>query len=150
MEDNCFTILCWFLPYINMNQSQIYIYPLPFEPPSHLPPHPTPLGCHRALGLRSLHHRANSHRLSNFPYGNVYVSMLPSQFAPPSPSPAASTSLFSVSASPLLPCRKVHRYHLSRFHICALIYDICLSLSELTSLCIIGSTLVELSQMFSF
>ena len=24
---------------------------LPLEPPSHLPPHPTPLGCHRALGL---------------------------------------------------------------------------------------------------
>ena len=24
-----FTIVCWFLPYINMNQPQVYIYPLP-------------------------------------------------------------------------------------------------------------------------
>ena len=26
MEDNCFTILCWFLLYNNWNQSQLYIY----------------------------------------------------------------------------------------------------------------------------
>ena len=48
-----FTILCWFLLYINMNQPEVYIpgseSPLPLELPSHLPPHPTPLGCHRAL-----------------------------------------------------------------------------------------------------
>ena len=41
-----------------------------------------------------------------------------------------STSLFSVSASLLLPCRQVHQYHLSRFHIYALIYHICFSLSN--------------------
>ena len=40
------------------------IRPFPFKPPSHLPLHPTPLGCHRALGLGSLHHTANSHQLS--------------------------------------------------------------------------------------
>ena len=38
LKDNCFTILCWFLPYINMNQPQVYIRPLPLEPPSYLPP----------------------------------------------------------------------------------------------------------------
>ena len=27
----------------------VYMSPLPLEPPSHLPPHPTPLGCYRAL-----------------------------------------------------------------------------------------------------
>ena len=27
----------------------IHICPLPLEPPSNLPPHPTPLACHRAL-----------------------------------------------------------------------------------------------------
>ena len=36
----------------------------PLEPPSHLPPHPTPLGCHRAQGWHALHHTANSHWLS--------------------------------------------------------------------------------------
>ena len=35
--------------------------PLLLEPPSHLPSHPTPLGCHRALDLSSLHYTANSH-----------------------------------------------------------------------------------------
>ena len=64
-----------------------YICPLPLEPPSHLPPHPTPLGYHRALDLSSLHDRLNFNWLSNFTYGNVYVSMLLSQFVPPFPSP---------------------------------------------------------------
>ena len=31
-----------------MNQSRVYIHPLRSEPPSHLPPHSTPLGRHRA------------------------------------------------------------------------------------------------------
>ena len=25
LEDNCFTILCWYVPYININQPQVYI-----------------------------------------------------------------------------------------------------------------------------
>ena len=50
-----------------------------------LPP-PTPLSCHRALSLSSLHHIANSHQLL-------------SQLIPPSTSPTVSTSLFSMSAS---------------------------------------------------
>ena len=48
LQDVCFTILCWLLPHININQSQVYICPLSLEPPSHLPSHPTPLSCHRA------------------------------------------------------------------------------------------------------
>ena len=50
LKDNCFTILYWFLPHINMNQSQVYICPFPPEPHSQLPPPPRALGCHRALG----------------------------------------------------------------------------------------------------
>ena len=41
MEDSCFTILCWFLQSINMNQPHVYIWPFPLEPRSHLPPHTT-------------------------------------------------------------------------------------------------------------
>ena len=96
MEDNCFTILCWFLPYNNMSQPQVYICPLHLEPPSYLPPLPTLLGCQWAQDLSSLHHTANSPWLSNFTYGSVYVSMLLSQFVPPSPSLPVSKSLFSV------------------------------------------------------
>ena len=45
LKDNCFTILCWLLPSISMNQPWLYICPLPLESPttSH------PLGCHRSL-----------------------------------------------------------------------------------------------------
>ena len=35
VEDNCFTVLCWFLPYINMNQPKVYTCPLPLACPSH-------------------------------------------------------------------------------------------------------------------
>ena len=66
--------MCWFLPYISMNQSEVYTCPLPPEPPS-------PLGCQRALNLSSLCHTANAHWLSNFTYGNVYVSMLFKRFS---------------------------------------------------------------------
>ena len=54
-------ILQWFLPYINMNQPWVYAWPLPPEPFSHLPPHPIPLGRHKAWALLSLHHTSNSH-----------------------------------------------------------------------------------------
>ena len=40
-----------------------------------------------------------------FTYGNIYVSMLLSQLILPSPSPSVSTSLISMSAFPLLPCK---------------------------------------------
>ena len=45
-------MLCWFLPYKNVNQSEFYVYirsllSLP------LPSHPIPLGCHRAQGWDS-------------------------------------------------------------------------------------------------
>ena len=56
MEDNYFIILCWFLPYSNMNWPWVYIGPLRLEPPSHLPPYATLLGCHRSPDLSSLHH----------------------------------------------------------------------------------------------
>ena len=47
-----------------MNWPQVYMCPLPLEPPLNLPPHPTPLGCHRALDVGSLRHAANVHWLS--------------------------------------------------------------------------------------
>ena len=74
------------------SHSYIYVPPHFLEPSSHLPLHPTPLGCHRALGLSSLNYTANSHLLSILPMV-MYVSMLLSQFVPPSPSPTVSTSL---------------------------------------------------------
>ena len=116
MEDNCFTMLCWFLPCINMNQPQVYICPLPLEPlsSSH------PLQCHRALNLSSLRHTANPHWLSI-----LHMVIFMSQCYPPdfSPFSTVSTSLFTMLMLPLLPSIQVHQCHLSRFHIDTLIYD---------------------------
>ena len=76
MEDNCFTISCWFLPHINMNQPWI-ICPLPLEALSYLPPHPTPLRCH----WFELPESYSKFPLSiYFIFGNVYVFMVVFQF----------------------------------------------------------------------
>ena len=45
--------------------------------------------------------------------------------------PLVSIHLFSTSVSLFLPWKPVHLYHFSRFHIHALIYYICFSLSDL-------------------
>ena len=37
LEDNCFTMLCWFLPYNNVSQPSVYLCPLPLESPSYAP-----------------------------------------------------------------------------------------------------------------
>ena len=42
----------------------IHVSPVSCEFPSHLPPHPVPPGCHRALALGALHHAPNSQWLS--------------------------------------------------------------------------------------
>ena len=65
LEDECFTVLCWVLPYVSMNQPQVYLCPLPApEPASHPLPTP-PLGCHRAVtGPSSVCLPAGSHLLS--------------------------------------------------------------------------------------
>ena len=47
-----------------------------------------------------------------------------SQIIPPSPSPTESKRLFYTSVSLLLSCIQGYRYHLSKFHIYALVYCI--------------------------
>ena len=86
------------------------------EPPSYIPPHPTLLDCHRApvwlpwviqqilsgsftYGIVSFHVTLSIH---------LILSLLP---------PAVSISLLSMSVSSLLPWKKIHQCHLSRFHI---------------------------------
>ena len=77
-----------------------------------------------------------------FTYDNIHVSMLFSQIIPPSPSPTESKSLFFTSVSLLLSRTWGHCYHLSKFHIYALIYCIGVFLSDI--LCIIGSRFIHI------
>ena len=63
MEGNYFTILWWFLPYIDMDQPWVYMCP-PSRNSSYLPPHPIPLGCPSVLALSALFHASNLDRSS--------------------------------------------------------------------------------------
>ena len=101
----------------------------PASPPSSSPPsHPSYV---------VTEHHAEHLCYSSFPfaicftYGNVHISVLFSEFVPPSFSPAVSMSLISMAESLFPPCKGVHQYQFSRFHIYALIYDICFSLFDL-------------------
>ena len=79
--------------------------------------------------------------------------MLFSQFVIPCPTIARQTSLSSALVYLFLPCKKVHQYHFPRFHIYALVYDICLSLSDLVqsvSKALDSSTSVKLTCVWSF
>ena len=65
-------------------------------------PSSTPLSCHRAPDLGSLHHTANSHWFSILQMV-TYASML-LLIHPTLSFPTVSTTLFTMSPSPLLPC----------------------------------------------
>ena len=122
-------MLCQFLLYNEVNQLQVYIYPLPLEPP--IPPiPPTQVITEHQAELPVLYSRFPL--AICFTHGSVSMSILISQFIPPTPSPTVSTCPFSMSVSLFLPCKQVHLHHFSKFHIYALIHDICFSLSHFT------------------
>ena len=122
-------MLYWFLPHINMEQPQVYVTSLMNLPPTSHPIPPSKLS--QSTRLRFLCYRKFPFAIY-FTYGNVYTSILLSQFIPPSPCPAVSISLFSMSESLFRPCKQVHQYRFPRFHIYALIHDLFLFLTYFT------------------
>ena len=104
-------MLCWSLPYINMNQPQVYICPLPLEPSS--PPHPSRLS--QSTSLSFLSQSANPHWLSISHISHTTLSVLPTLSFP-----------LHVHKSVLhvyLHCCPASRL-ISRFHIYALIFHL--------------------------
>ena len=82
-------MLYQFLPHNKQSESAICIhifpYPLPLEPPSHLPIPPIQMVTKHRADLPVL---CNSFPLAiHFIFGNVYMSVLLSHFIPASPSP---------------------------------------------------------------
>ena len=121
-------MLCWFLPYKNLNQLYGYIYPPLLNLPPIPRPHPTLPSHHRALGWAPM-------LQSSFPPASIlhmvmYICQRYSLDSSHPLLPLLSTGLLSVSEFLFQPCKLVHQYHFSRFHIYALIYDIPFSLSD--------------------
>ena len=126
LEYNCFTMSCQFLLYSMMSQLSMYIYPLPLEPPLHLPSHPSRSS--QSTEQNSLCFTAGSHQQSIL-HVVVYIcqrySKLLFQFIPHSHPLPTSIILFSTCVLPFLPCEWDHQYHFSTFHRYGLIYDVC-------------------------
>ena len=108
-----------------MNQLYVYIYPLLGRPPAPSPPFwviTEPLTELPMLDSRFLLAICLTHGI------DVSMSITVYQF---SPNPTMSTHPLPTSAVLFLPCKWIHLYHFSRFHIHALTY-IWFSLSDFT------------------
>ena len=122
------------LPYIDMNQPRVYMSSQSWTP---LTP-PTPYHLSESSPCTSPKHPVScvKHRLAlRFLHDSIHVSMPFSQIIPPSPSPSESESPFYTSVSLLLFRIQGHHYHLSKFHIYALVYSMVFFFLA-TSLCI--------------
>ena len=118
------------LPYINMHPPWVYMCSpswTPLPPPS--PYHPSgPSQCTSSKHPVSF---IEPGLVSHLTYDILHVSMQFSQIIPPSPSPTESKRLFYTSVSLLLSRIQGYLYHLSKFHIYALVYCIGVFLSGL-------------------
>ena len=104
-----------------MNQPWVYMCPPSWTP---LPP-PSPSYPSGSSQSTSPEHSISCIKpglVIYFAYDNIHASMLFSHIIPPLPSPTESKSQFFTSVSLLLYCIQGHHYHLSKFHIYALLY----------------------------
>ena len=123
-----FTILYWFCHTSTCIHHGCTRVPHP-ELPFHLPPH-TILLCHPRAPSPSFLYPASNLDWRFISYMILYVSM-PFSHIIPSLSPTESKRLFYTSVSHLLSRIQGCRYHLSKFHIYALVYCIGVFLSGL-------------------
>ena len=118
------------LPNIEMNPPQVYLcspsWTL-FPPPSPYPPS----GLSQCTRPKHPVSCIEPGLATHFIHGIIHGSMTFSQISPPSPSPTESIRLFYTSVSLLLSRTQGYCYHLSKFHIYALVYCIGVFLSGL-------------------
>ena len=118
------------LPYIDLNLPWVYRWSpswTPLSPPS--PSHPS--GSFQRTSPEQPVSCIEPGLAIHFTYDNIHVPMPFSHIIPPSPSPTESERLFYTSVSLLLSRIQGYRYHLSKFHISALVYFIGVFLSGL-------------------
>ena len=116
-----FTILYWFCHTLTWICHGCTCVPHP-EPPSHLSPHPS--GSSQCTSPKHPVSWIKPGLAICFTCDNLHVSMPFSHIIPPSPSPTESKRLFNTSVSLLMSRIQGYRYHLSKFHIYALVYCI--------------------------
>ena len=118
------------LPCIKMNPPQVYMC----SPSSTLLPPPSPYHPSGSSQCTSPKHPVSCIEpglATCFIYDIIHVSIPFSQIIPPSSSPTESKRLFYTSVSLLLSRIQGYCYHLSKFHIYALVYCIGVLLSGL-------------------
>ena len=110
------------LPNIEMNPPQVY----PRSPSWTLLPPPSPYHPSGSSQCTSPKHPVlciEPGLATHFIHDIIHVSMLFSHISPPSPSPTESIRLIYTSVSLLLSHTQGYCYHLSKFHIYALVYN---------------------------
>ena len=118
------------LPNIEMNLPQVYLC----SPSWTLLPPPSPYPPSGSSQFTSPKHPVSCIEpglVTHFIHDILHVSMPFSQISPPSPSPPETIRLIHTSVSLLLSRTQGYCYHLSKFHIYALVYCIGVFLSGL-------------------
>ena len=107
----------------------IHVFPILNPLPTPSPYHPS--GSSQCTSPKHLVSCIKPRLVIHFLYDIIHVSMPFSENIPPSPSPTESKRLFYTSVSLLLSRIQGYHYHLSKFHIYALVYCIGVFLSGL-------------------
>ena len=100
----------------------IHVFPILNPPPTSFPiPSLWVIPVHQPRASCIMHQTWTGDSFQN---DIIHVSMPFSQIIPPLPSPTESKRLLFISVSLLLSCIQGYRYHLSKYHIYALVYCI--------------------------
>ena len=109
----------------------VHVFPILNHPPS-TPPSPShPSGSSQCTSPEHPVSCIEPGLVIYFTYDNIHVAMPFSQIMQPLPSPTEFKRLFYTSVFLLLSCIQGYHYHLSKFHIYALVYCIGVFLSGL-------------------